>query len=122
MSQSPQSRTVALAWGAFALGAILTAGCASNRRDEPFTRSPDVSKPDVHLGQIVFYQNCNVCHPGGSSGYGPSLNALAAPAWYVHFRVRNGLGAMPSFDQNKLSEARLNAVTIYLKALRGESQ
>jgi mono/diheme cytochrome c family protein len=97
---------------------VLTWGCASNRRDEPFTRAVDVSDPKVLLGQRVFYQNCNVCHPGGSAGYGPSLNAAAPADWYIKLRVRSGWGAMPAFDDNRLPDSKLDAVVAYLQALR----
>jgi mono/diheme cytochrome c family protein len=98
---------------------ICSAGCSSSRRDEPFTRQLDVSRdPKLFLGQYTFYQNCNVCHPGGSAGFGPALNHLPLPAWFIKSRVRNGLGAMPPFDENRLPADRLDAVASYLKALR----
>jgi mono/diheme cytochrome c family protein len=96
---------------------VLPLACVSaNRRGEPFTRAVDVSDPKINLGQRVFYQHCNVCHPGGSAGYGPSLNAAALPNWYIHLRVRNGLGAMPAFDENHLSSTELDAVAVYVQA------
>jgi mono/diheme cytochrome c family protein len=99
--------------------ALAICGCASDaRRDEPFTRSLDTTNAQVALGQRVFYENCNACHANGAGGYGPSLNDKGLPAWYIKFRVRAGLGAMPAFDSHRLDDNRLDALTVYLVKLR----
>jgi mono/diheme cytochrome c family protein len=101
----------------FALFATL-AGCSANRRDEPFTKALDVSTdPKLRAGQIAFDRNCNICHPGGSGGYGPSLNSLVLPSWYIDIRVRDGLGAMPAFDRQRLTDEQLNTVVYYVQKL-----
>ena len=98
---------------------IVAAGCATGRRGEPFTRDPQLKDAQLALGQRVFYRNCNVCHPAGSAGYGPSLVDQAyLPGWEITFQVRNGLGAMPPFDENRLPQAELDAVVRYIETLR----
>ena len=107
---------------AFALAAAcaLLCACATSRHGEPFQHEPNFSGDvKLSLGQRVFYENCNVCHPGGNAGYGPSLFDRALPAWYVRFQVRSGLGAMPAFDDNRLPQAKLEAVTAYIERIRG---
>jgi mono/diheme cytochrome c family protein len=102
-----------------ASAALAICGCASDgRRDEPFTRPLDTTDAKVALGQRVFFENCNACHAGGAGGYGPSLNDKSLPAWYIKFRVRAGLGAMPPFDKARLDDGRLDALTAYLVKLR----
>ncbi|HTW94358.1 MAG TPA: cytochrome c [Tepidisphaeraceae bacterium] len=98
--------------------ALLPAGCGSDRRDEPFTRSVDVSDGKVALGQRVFMRNCNQCHPGGSAGLGPSLNNKQLFAWYIKFRVRHGGEGMPAFSADRVSDSQLDAATDYLLQLR----
>lgn len=111
-------RAAVFLWlGAGILALALAAGCAAGRRDEPFTRALDVSNPRLALGQRVFCRNCNICHPGGAAGYGPPIADPALPGWYISLRVRNGLGAMPPFDQNRLPQEELDAVVNYLQAL-----
>jgi mono/diheme cytochrome c family protein len=103
----------------FLAAAILAAGCASARRDEPFTPPLNPVDPRVALGQRVFAAHCDECHVGGAGGYGPSLNDKLLPAWYIRMRVRAGLGAMPPFDKDQITDDQLDAVAFYIQALRG---
>ena len=101
-------------------GAIVLAGCATSaRRGEPFTAAPNVSDPKLALGQRVFFANCNACHPGGDAGYGPSLRNKQDADWFIRLQVRSGLGAMPPFEENHLTNDRLEAVVAYVQALHG---
>ena len=100
-----------------AAAVVIAAGCASGRRGEPFTRDPRLGDPQLVLGQRAFYRNCNACHPAAAGGYGPSLADQFLPGWYIRLRVRQGLGAMPPFDENRLSQAELDAIVRYIHAL-----
>jgi mono/diheme cytochrome c family protein len=97
---------------------IIPAGCGSDRRDEPFTESVNLSDPKMVLGQKIFMRNCNQCHPGGSAGLGPSLNNRSLFAWYIKLKVRSGGGGMPAFSQDRVTDTQLDAVTEYLLELR----
>src|SRR5690349_19856420 len=72
-------------------------GCSSARRGEPVSGRPVSSAPRVRAGQVVFYQYCNPCHPGGEGGVGPALNNKPLPEFAIRTQVRHGLGAMPAF-------------------------
>ncbi len=62
--------------------------------------------------------SCHQCHPGGEAGLGPALNDKPLPTFVKKFQVRHGLGTMPSFPEDKISEEQLDYLMEYLKALR----
>lgn len=105
--------------GAFALGVLSLAllGCSANR-SEPIRGALDVSDPKVAHGRIVFMAKCYKCHPGGDAGLGPAINNKPLPGFLVRYQTRHGLGAMPPFDKDEISDGDLDDVTAYLKALR----
>lgn len=100
----------------FAL-AVIT-GCGTARRAEP--TQPPLVLADERLveGRQVFNRFCHACHPGGEAGLAPSLNEKPLPGFIIRFQVRNGLGAMPSFGRDLISEDELDAVVAYLVTLR----
>jgi mono/diheme cytochrome c family protein len=63
-------------------------------------------------------EKCHRCHPGGEAGLGPALNNKPFPDFLKRFQVRHGLGAMPHFEKEQLSDAQLDAILVYLKTLR----
>lgn len=98
--------------------ALLLPGCGSARRDEPFT-GPHVPPDErIALGQRVFYSACNGCHPGGTQGIGQAINNKPLPGWLIRLQVRRGLGDMPAFPSDEISETELNALVAYLVWLR----
>jgi mono/diheme cytochrome c family protein len=60
---------------------------------------------------------CNRCHPGGEAGLGPALNDKPFPDFLKRFQVRHGLGVMPHFSKDELTDPQLDAILDYLKAL-----
>jgi mono/diheme cytochrome c family protein len=106
------------ALGLLVCALLLGGGCGSARRGEPIRGPLALSSPKVEQGQQVFMRNCQKCHPGGEAGLGPALNDKAFPEFLKRFQVRHGLGAMPSFSKEEISEAQLDDVMAYLKALR----
>jgi mono/diheme cytochrome c family protein len=99
------------------IGVVLSAGCASSRRRPPLGPAPALTG-QAATGQVAFMQKCNRCHPGGEAGLGPGLNDKPFPDFLKRFQVRHGLGVMPHFDKEELSDAQLDAILDYLKALR----
>jgi mono/diheme cytochrome c family protein len=69
-------------------------------------------------GQEVFMEYCNRCHPAGNAGLGPSIINKPLPGFLIKKQVRKGLGAMPSFDKEHLSEEELDNVIVYLKKIK----
>ncbi len=69
-------------------------------------------------GRKLFMKNCDQCHPRGEAGLAPALNNKPLPAFLMKFQVRHGLGAMPSFSKDDISDQELEHIILYLQALR----
>lgn len=99
--------------------ALLACGCAANvRRGEPSTRPLALDTPQLKMGQRIFMNKCQPCHPGGEGGVGLALNNKPLPAGLIKFQVRHGLGAMPAFGPEIISDEELDALAAYVVALR----
>ncbi|HMC56221.1 MAG: cytochrome C [Gemmatimonadetes bacterium] len=101
-----------------ALTVLLLTACGTARRGEPLIgerRPPDAK---LALGEQVFDRNCSQCHPGGESGLGPALNNKPLPRFAMKIQIRNGVGAMPRFSSNEITDEQISAVTAYLVWLR----
>lgn len=81
-------------------------------------RGDAVGVTEIANGRQVFMTHCHQCHPGGEAGLGPALNNKLLPAFVIRTQVRQGYGAMPAFCRNEISEAELESLIAYLKALR----
>lgn len=101
------------------LGSLLLAiACGSPRRSEPIRGPlPDLDEAAA-LGEQVFGRYCQECHPGGEAGLGPSINDKPLPAFLIRFQVRRGMGAMPGFSSEQISDHELDALVRYLQVLR----
>jgi mono/diheme cytochrome c family protein len=99
-------------------GTGFIASCSSAVRDEPRTAPLKLSTEKMTVGQQVFAQHCHQCHPGGAGGLAPSINDKPLPVWLMKTQVRAGLGAMPAFPKDHISDEQLDALMVYLKALR----
>ena len=83
---------------------------------------------EMALGKRLFQEGgggqpaCAACHTlkdAGSQGeIGPGLDEIKPDAQRVATAMRNGIGAMPSF-QGKLSDAEIQAVATYVAAVAG---
>ncbi|MEY4939692.1 MAG: hypothetical protein RIQ93_1427 [Verrucomicrobiota bacterium] len=99
----------ALAW--------VATGCATARRTEPVAPPLDIAQAQLARGQVVFYQQCHLCHPHGAGGLGPALNNKPLPGFLMKTQVRLGLGAMPRFGKDKIPPEDLDNLVAYLKLL-----
>jgi mono/diheme cytochrome c family protein len=97
------------------VGALAVAGCASPRKSLPFVGEPGITTAAQALGQRVFFVECNQCHPRGRAGLG---SGLFVPDLVLRTQVRAGLGAMPAFSEEQLSEAELDALVAYVGLLK----
>jgi mono/diheme cytochrome c family protein len=93
-------------------------GCGSERRAPALVGWPQTDTDAERRGQVVFAMHCYQCHPNGASGLGPALNDKPAPAGLIKTQVRAGLGAMPAFDAQKISDQELDDLAAYVIALR----
>jgi mono/diheme cytochrome c family protein len=98
--------------------AYASAGCGASRWNTPYTRELVASDPQVALGERVFAAHCHQCHPGGAGGLGPSINDKPLPVALIKTQVRKGLGAMPAFQDDEITDEQVDAIAVYLKALR----
>lgn len=113
---SAQSRLM-IGGSALALGVLVTA-CSSARRSEPILGRVAAAEAGFDPGRHVFAQHCHTCHPGGEAGLGPALNNKPLPRALIKFQVRHGLGAMPAFKEDHLSDGELDELAAYVVALR----
>ncbi|MCC2547662.1 cytochrome c [Hymenobacter sp. BT175] len=105
------------------LAGLGLAACSTARRSEPLRAAALPTSDAVVRGHLVFMENCQKCHPGGEAGAGPSLNNVPLPGWALRSRVRHrafflGVGRMPSFKENEISDPQLDDLVAYMKALR----
>lgn len=100
---------------------LLLVACGPAYRGEPIYGPLDRSNEQVVLGEEVFYEYCHQCHPGGTAGQGFAINNRPLPGWLIEFQVRNGVGAMPAFPEEQISESELDAMVEFLFALRGNT-
>lgn len=101
-----------------ALLALALAACGSAKRGEPVAGAFASNEAKVRKGAVLFDQHCDKCHTGGEASLGPSLNNKPLPEFAMHTQVRLGVGSMPGFNENQLSDEDVDAITSYLKALR----
>lgn len=93
-------------------------GSCSTRRSLPLEGPLGLNEHE-QAGEKIFMVHCHRCHPHGEAGLGPAINP--APSFGKRFQIRHGLGAMPAFDENNISDKELDQVISYLKALRKNS-
>jgi mono/diheme cytochrome c family protein len=97
------------------LVSIGLASCGSARRD---TSSARLDDPHLVHGKQVFDEHCHACHPGGQTGLAPAINDKPVPAWLIKTQIRAGLGAMPAFPIERLSNDEVDDVAAYVISLR----
>lgn len=107
------------------LGCLLVAlagatawSCGTARRGEPLRGPLRLDDPREQRGEIVFARYCNKCHPGGEAGLGPGLNDKPIPNFLKRYQVRHGMGVMPAFKANVITDEQLDDLIQYLEALR----
>jgi mono/diheme cytochrome c family protein len=101
--------------------ALLMVGCGPAQVGEPFGPPVRLASAEAETGERVFMEHCHQCHPGGAAGLGPAINNKPLPAFLMRMQVRRGLGAMPEFDQQMISDAELDALVTYLQELRRQA-
>jgi len=96
---------------------LLMAACGSPRRGEPIV-GPIALDDRLQRGRAVFDQHCYRCHTKGEGGMGPIINDKPLPKFLMRLQTRVGLGTMPSFSRDEISDEELDALLDYLVALR----
>ena len=96
----------------------LTGQGAAARRPNVIPDTAIRIDPRLAEGERVFMEHCNQCHVGGAAGVGPALVDKKIPEFLIRFQVRHGLGAMPAFSEQRISDGQLEDVLNYLRYLR----
>ncbi len=90
-----------------------------------------ISEASLHNGRKYYQVNCTVCHGDKGAGDGPAtkfgmpgITLTAGPALertdgYIYGIIRNGRGAMPSY--NRVEEMERWDVVNYIRSLQGVS-
>ena len=112
-----RGRTAAAGAGLL-IAAILMAGCSSPRRSEPIAGPMVLSDKSLLRGRLLFDQHCYQCHLQGEGGMSPALNDKPLPKFLVRYQVRLGVGTMPAFGRDKLSDEELDRIADYVVYLR----
>lgn len=96
----------------------LLAACGREQRGAP--RAPELrpNSVEVSRGQTLFRKFCYQCHPNGAAGLGPAINDKPLPELAIRTQIRIGVGAMPAFSGDWLTDAEVAAIAEYVQALR----
>ena len=100
------------------VAATTLAGCAGARRGEPIAGPFRPTTVALQRGEALFDRHCNKCHVGGEAALGPAINDKPFPKFLMHTQVRVGIGAMPSFKKEEISDEEVDLILDYLKALK----
>jgi mono/diheme cytochrome c family protein len=97
---------------------LLLVACGTARRGEP--AGPKVAVDSAHeaRGEQLFFRNCSPCHPGGEAGLGPAINDKPLPELAIKTQIRAGVGAMPAFSEEELSDRDMDAIVEYIEEMR----
>ena len=98
------------------VASMILVACATPRHSEPRTGVFRPANEQQARGEIVFSNYCSKCHDGGHSGLAPGI--LPVPDALIRFQIRHGLGVMPAFPEDRLSDAQLDDLLAYLDAIR----
>ncbi len=96
---------------------VLTAACSA-RRGVPYTEPLQTQAEEVVQGKMLYDTYCNSCHPGGASGLGPALNNKPLPGFLIRLQIRKGIGVMPAFSDEVISDEQSKMIVAYMKKLR----
>jgi mono/diheme cytochrome c family protein len=98
--------------------ALASQSCGSARRSMPIAGPMMNLTAEQQAGQVAFQRFCHRCHPHGEAGLAPALNNKPIPGWLIRFQIRHGLGAMPAFSEDVISDEEVDQIIAYAVALR----
>ena len=68
-------------------------------------------------GKESFDRACGTCHPGGDADLGPAIKGHMLTMADMTKQIREGSGRMQPVDENKLPEAEMKGVMVYLATI-----
>jgi mono/diheme cytochrome c family protein len=106
--------TIRVVFSLFMLSMLSMIGCAGPGSDQTVLKPIELASAEEKEGQVLFMKFCHSCHPDGEAGLGPSIHAMPAPNFLQRTQVRAGMGEMPAFHDDKISDEQLDAIIAYL--------
>lgn len=107
-------------WIILIFAAALTLGCSISKKEAYTVKPVAFSSEEVEEGRVLFHKFCNSCHPDATAGLGAPIVTTSIPGIAIQFQIRNGLGAMPAFSEEQISDEEVNKIVDYIQALRGQ--
>ena len=96
---------------------ILISLACSAPKSLPPAEPMNLTQEDLKEGRKLFASYCDHCHPNGMAGVGLAIINKPIPKFIIRFQVRNGIGLMPAFKEEIISDDQLNKITDYIKFL-----
>ncbi|WP_424494081.1 c-type cytochrome [Salinimicrobium sp. GXAS 041] len=87
-------------------------------KTKPYAEVVIMPTEDLQKGRILFDNYCASCHPEAMSGVGLAIINKPLPKALIKFQIRNGIGLMPAFNEEQLSDEQVDNIADYLKYLR----
>jgi mono/diheme cytochrome c family protein len=72
----------------------------------------------VASGAESFEAACGTCHPGGEADLGPALKGENKSSKKMTSQIREGSGKMAPIGEDKLPEAEMKGVLVYLATIK----
>jgi mono/diheme cytochrome c family protein len=103
---------------AAAISLTLMAACSPMRQGESAVGPMRMSDVSIKTGEKLYNMHCYKCHATGAGGLGPSLNDNPLPRFLISMQIRHGLGVMPAFSEQQLSDRQVEEIVDYVIAMR----
>lgn len=87
-------------------------------KEAPLSRVVEMPTEELQQGRVLFNEYCASCHPGGMSGVGLAIINKPLPKPLMEFQIRNGIGVMPAFGEEVLTDEQVDNIAEYLVYLR----
>lgn len=97
---------------------LMLSNCGTARRGVPMFDPVDLESQALAQGEKVYMSYCHMCHPGGTGGLGPAINNKPLPGFLIRYQVRHGIGMMPAFKEDVISDEEMDNLVAYLKELK----
>lgn len=81
-------------------------------------RAAEPAPAEVAQGKAIFLKHCQVCHPNGNQGTGPSLKLKAMSSFQMKTQIRMGKNKMPAFPKQQIPKDDLARLVAYLQSLQ----
>ena len=96
---------------------LVVSSCSAPKR-APYAEPVSMPTEELESGRVLFNEYCATCHPGGMSGVGLAIINKPLPASFIRFQIRKGVGVMPDFDEDVLTDEQVEHIAEYLVYLR----